>query len=33
MNTLGFERVSMANVFVEMCKGLGLELVLFTENI
>ena len=27
----GFEGVSMASIFVEMCQDLGLELVLFTE--
>ena len=26
-----FERVSIANIFAEMCQGLGLEFVLFTE--
>ena len=25
------ERVTIANIFAEMCQGLGLELVLFTE--
>ena len=31
MNLESSERVSIANIFVEMCQGLALELVLFTE--
>ena len=30
-NIWGVERGSTVNIFVEMCLGLGLELVLFTE--
>ena len=30
-NLQGLEGVSIANIFVEMRQGLGLELVLFTE--